>query len=107
MVAGSRLVQPRSLTSPEPRERSRARGRGALAPFPFGAGGRIAASPDGKHVVFNGGDWLFTAEQGQVGGRISNEASYEPLFTPDGKSLVFRREKGKYDGVEGRYELST
>ncbi len=77
----------------------------ALAPFPFGAGGRIAASPDGKHVVFNGGDWLFAGENGHVGGRLSNEASYGPLFTPDGKSLLFRREKGTYDGVEGRYEL--
>lgn len=76
-----------------------------LGAFPFGAGGRLAAAPDGSHVAFNGGDWIFTAIDGKVQTRVSAEASYSPWFTPDGKTLLFRRENGLIDGVEGKYEL--
>ncbi|NVB78532.1 MAG: hypothetical protein HOV81_09080 [Kofleriaceae bacterium] len=76
-----------------------------LAPFALGHGGRIAASPDGAHVAFNAGDWILTAERGVIGARLSTAASYDPWFTPDGKTLIYRRMTGTFDGIEGKYEL--
>ncbi len=76
-----------------------------LAPFALGHGGRIAASPDGTHVAFNGGDWIYTARGGVVGTRLAKEASYDPWFTPDGATLLYRRMNGTFDGIEGKYEL--
>jgi hypothetical protein len=76
-----------------------------LAPFALGHGGRISASPDGARVAFNAGDWIVTADRGVIGTRLSKEASYDPWFTPDGKTLIYRRMNGTFDGVEGKYEL--
>src|SRR5512133_2765370 len=76
-----------------------------LAQFPLGASSRIAAAPDGKHVAFNAGDWIYTAVDGKVITRVATQASYNPWFTPDGKALLFRRISGTVNGFEGRYEL--
>jgi hypothetical protein len=76
-----------------------------LARFPLGATNRIAAAPDGKHVAFNVGDWLYVADDGKVVRRLSAESSYHPWFSPDGKSLLYSRLNGTIDGVEGKYEL--
>ncbi len=76
-----------------------------LAPFPLGAGDRIAAAPDGKHVAFNAGDWIYTAVDGAIVTRVASEASYHPWFTPDGKTLLFQRMTGTIDGIEGKYEV--
>ena len=76
-----------------------------LEDFPTGFGDRIAASPDGKHVAFNAGDWIFVATDGVVTTQLSKEASYYPWFSPDGNALFFHRYTGTLDGVEGKYEL--
>ena len=76
-----------------------------LAPFALGHGGRVSASPDGTHVAFNGGDWIYTATNGRLETRITAEPSYDPWFSPDGKTLFYRRMNGTFDGVEGKYEL--
>ena len=65
-----------------------------LAQFPLGASPRIAATPDGHHVAFNGGDWMYVAADGKVGARLASQASYQPWFSPDGKTLIFSRERG-------------
>jgi hypothetical protein len=77
-----------------------------LAPFPLGASERIAAAPGAKAVAFNAGDWIYLAdERGKVKRRLSNLASYDPWFTPDGKSLLFRRIGRSLDGVVSEYDI--
>jgi hypothetical protein len=93
-----------ALDTPEIAAELRAIGP-VLAGFPLGAGGRIAAAPDGKHVAFNAGDWIYTAVDGKVAGRVANESAYHPWFTPDGKTLLFYRQSGMLSGVETKYEL--
>lgn len=73
--------------------------------FPLGSGHRIAATPDGGYAAFNGGDWLFTAQADRAVEQVADEASYNPWFTPDGKTLLFHRENGLVDGVVGKYEV--
>jgi hypothetical protein len=93
-----------ALDTPEIRADLQAVGP-VLARFPLGATTRIAAAPDGKHVAFNVGDWIYAAIDGKVIGRLSAESSYRPWFSPDGKSLIYSRLHGTIDGVEGKYEL--
>lgn len=80
-----------------------ARGGAIAAAFPFGACGRLAATK--STISFDAGDWLYVADaSGRVQRRMSEEASYDPRFTPDGKSLLFRRATAK-SGVLTSYEL--
>ena len=74
--------------------------------FPFGSCGRFSAAPKGRSIAFNAGDWLYVAdERGHVKKRVADVAAYDPRFTPDGKSLLFRRATGKLDKVITGYEL--
>ena len=74
--------------------------------FPFGSCGRFSAAPKGRTIAFNAGDWLYVAdENGKVKKRVADVAAYDPRFTPDGKSLLFRRATGKIDKVLTGYEL--
>ncbi len=76
-----------------------------LRDFPLGAGGRVAASTAGI-IAFNAGDWIYAAEaDGAPKRRVAEEASYAPWFSPDAKSLLYRRLNGSLDGVEGKYEI--
>ena len=89
-----------------------ARGAAIAEAFPFGACGRLAAthtagsgSGEKSAIAFDAGDWLYVADaNGRVQKRMSEEASYDPRFTPDGKSLFFRRATGS-DGLFAKYEL--
>jgi hypothetical protein len=72
-----------------------------LGGFPLGASDRIAVAPDGKHVAFNAGDWIYTAVDGQVLRRVDARASYRPRFTPDGKALLY----DGHVGPRGKYEV--
>lgn len=74
--------------------------------FPFGSCGRLSASTQGGAVAFNAGDWLYVAEpNGHVTKRLTNQAAYDPRFTPDGKTLLFRRASGMLDKARAKYEL--
>jgi hypothetical protein len=74
--------------------------------FPFGSCGRFSAAPKGRTIAFNAGDWLYVAdEHGRVKKRVADVAAYDPRFTPDGKSLLFRRATGKIDRVLTGYEM--
>lgn len=80
-----------------------ARGAAIAAAFPFGACGRLAATR--SSISFDAGDWLYVADaSGRVQRRMSEDASYDPRFTPDGKSLLFRRATAK-SGALTSYEL--
>jgi len=77
-----------------------------LAKFPFGAGNRVAAQPDGAVVAFNVGDYIYTSNNGKIGKRLANQASYAPWIMPDGASIMFRMENGLYPNSPiGRYEM--
>jgi len=88
-----------------------ARGAAIAEQFPFGSCGRLAATHaagptlEKSAIAFDAGDWLYVADaSGRVQKRMSEEASYDPRFTPDGKSLFFRRATGS-DGLFAKYEL--
>jgi hypothetical protein len=82
------------------------RGATIAEEFPFGSCGRLSASTRGGAVAFNAGDWLYVASStGHVQKRLTTQAAYDPRFTPDGKSLLFRRATGMVDKVRARYEL--
>ncbi len=82
------------------------RGAQLTTSFPFGSCGRFSAAPKGRAIAFNAGDWLYVAdEHGRVKKRVADVAAYDPRFTPDGKSLLFRRATGKIDRVLTGYEL--
>ncbi len=74
--------------------------------FPFGSCGRLSVAPQGGAIAFNAGDWLYiTDESGRVRRRLTNEAAYDPRFSPDGRFLIFRRATGTIDKVRAKYEL--
>lgn len=74
--------------------------------FPFGSCGRLSVAPQGGAIAFNAGDWLYiTDESGRVRRRLTNEAAYDPRFTPDGRFVIFRRATGTIDKVRAKYEL--
>lgn len=80
-----------------------ARGAKVTGGFPFGECGRLAASPSA--IAFDAGDWLYVADaSGRAPRRLVEEAAYDPRFTPDGKSLIFRRASGTVD-MFAKYEL--
>lgn len=82
------------------------RGARFAGEFPFGSWGRLSASPTGSTIAFNAGDWLYLADKsGHVQRRLTNEAAYDPRFTPDGKHLIFRRANGMLDKGRAKYEL--
>ena len=82
------------------------RGARLAGEFPFGSWGRLSASPSGATIAFNAGDWLYVADKsGHVQRRLTNEAAYDPRFTPDGKHLIFRRANGMLDKGHAKYEL--
>jgi hypothetical protein len=82
------------------------RGAKITRAFPFGSCGRFSAAPRGDAIAFNAGDWIYVADEaGRVRKRVSQEAAYDPRFTPDGKHLLFRRASGRVDGVFAKYEL--
>ncbi len=82
------------------------RGAELAVPFPFGSCGRFSAAPKARAIAFNAGDWLYVAdENGHVKKRVADVAAYDPRFTPDGKSLLFRRATGKIDKVSTGYEM--
>lgn len=76
-----------------------------LAGFPLGAGGEIAASPDGKSGAFNDGDPLYVLHKNRVT-KLPFPAAYDPHILADGKTLMFRGYDGEFDGPgTGRYSL--
>lgn len=82
------------------------RGAGIAEEFPFGSCGRLSASTQGGVIAFNAGDWLYVSEpNGHVVKRLTSQAAYDPRFTPDGKTLLFRRATGMIDKVRAKYEL--
>jgi hypothetical protein len=83
------------------------RGARVVGGFPFGEGGRLAAAANGSAIAFDAGDWLYVADEtGHARRRLVDEAAYDPRFTPDGKSILFRRAVGTVDGF-ARYELEV
>lgn len=83
------------------------RGAHVAKRFPFGACGRLSGgSAPSAGIAFNAGDWLYLADgAGHVRKKLAQEAAYDPRFSPDGKSLFFRRAAGSIDRVFAKYEL--
>lgn len=83
------------------------RGADLAGVFPFGSCGRLSASKSA--IAFNAGDWLYVADRvGHVRRRVTEDAAYDPRFTPDGKHLIFRRASGMIDrSGRARYELNV
>jgi len=79
------------------------RGAKLAGGFPFGSCGRLSASKSA--IAFNAGDWLYVADKvGKIRKRVSEEAAYDPRFTPDGQHLLFRRASAVEHG-RAKYEL--
>lgn len=82
------------------------RGAHVAQRFPFGSCGRLSAGTGNVGIAFNAGDWLYLADNaGHVKKKLSQEAAYDPRYSPDGKVLFFRRATGAIDRVFAKYEL--
>jgi hypothetical protein len=70
------------------------RARALLRGFPLGAGGKIAATPDGTAGAYQNGDDILPMRGDTVAPKLNTPAAYDPMFL-DGKTLLARTYHGR------------